>query len=106
MLAVNAFSALQVDEDQGKLILITAASVEQTGFLVGRDYCFVARGGMALCRWGDDDAVIADDGFDFALGLNTPPLIVRATQTALNVIEGESGSSATAVLAVARVAEI
>lgn len=104
MTAVNAISSLQFDEDEGKVILITDTTVEQAGFVIGRDYYFVARGGLALCRWGTDAASSADDGFDFAVSASSVTLVVRATQVALNVIEAESSSTATAVLAVGRIA--
>ena len=89
--------------DGGTIILITAATVEQTGMRAGATYDFVATGGTALCRWGAGDATIADGGFDFAV---PPGVVVSAIcqtgDTAINVIEAESGSSATAVLAISR----
>lgn len=106
MLPVNATPIMQFDEDQGKLVLITAATVEKAGLVIGRDYHFVARGAMALCRWGSGDAGIADNEFDFAVGENSGPVIVRAVQTIINVIEADSSSAATAVLAIGRIAEV
>ena len=89
----------------GLLILLGATTVEQTGLLPGHEYDFVATGGTALCRWGAGDASIADAGFDFSV---PPGAVVRARcptgVTAINVIEAEAGSTATAVLTVGRVA--
>lgn len=88
----------------GLLIAIGDTTVEQTGMLPGELYQFTAIGGMALCRWGASDAAIADAGFDFAV---PPGAVVRsrcpAATTAINVIESDAGSIATATLAVARV---
>lgn len=103
---VNSLPSMQFDAINGQLILITAATVQQDDFVIGRDYWLVAIGGVALCRWGTDDAVAADGGFDFAVGPNGSPVIVRATSVSMNVIEADASSSATAVLTVARVAEL
>lgn len=91
----------------GILVLIGATSVEDTNFKAGETYDFTATGGTALCKWGPDNATIADGGFDFAV---PPGAVVRATCptgiSALNVIEGEAGSTATAVLVAGRVKNV
>lgn len=88
----------------GKVILIGAASVEETGLEPGATYDFVATGGTALCRWDTTAAAAADGSFTFAC---PPGAVVRvrnpANNTLLNVIEAEAGSTATAVLAVCKV---
>ncbi len=87
------------------LILITAASVEQTGFIAGRTYEAVAIDGGALVKYGTDAATIADGGFDFAVPKNGPPMrfVMPAGVTLLNVIESDAGSVATAVLLISEV---
>lgn len=90
--------------DGGLLVAIGATTVEQTGLLPGHIYEFAAIGGMALCRWGADAAATADAGFDFAVPAGGK---VRARcptgDTAINVIEAEASSTATATLAISRV---
>lgn len=87
----------------GLLILIGAATVEQTGMLPGQLYEFVATD-PCLCRWGADDASIADAGFDFAVPAGA---VIRAFcptgDTAINVIEASDASAATAVLLISKV---
>lgn len=91
----------------GLLVLLGASTVEQTGMLPGHVYEFVSTGGTALCRWGASDAAIADGGFDFSV---PPGAVVRARcptgTTAINIIEAEAGSTATAVVTIARVKEV
>ncbi len=82
----------------GKLVLITAASVEQTGFVAGRTYEAVAIDGGALVKIGTDAATIADGGFDFAVPKNGGPVRFVAQSTLYNVIESDGASVATAVL--------
>ena len=89
--------------DGGLLILIGAATVEQTGMLPGETYAFLATD-PAVCRWGADDASAADGGFDF---LVPPGILVFAVcpsgDTAINVIELSAASAATAAMGVSRV---
>ena len=91
--------------DGGVIVLITSATVEQTGMVAGRTYEFVAIDGGALCRWGADDASIADGGFDFAVPKNGNAIraVCPAGDTAINVIESDGGSVATAVLCISEV---
>ena len=95
----------------GKHILITATTVEQTGFIAGRTYEFTVwstgtagAGNGALCKWGGDNATIADGGFDFAVPQGG---VIRAVCpagiTALNVIEPSSGTVEPAVLMIAEI---
>lgn len=85
--------------DGGDIVLLGAATVEQTGLVAGRTYEFVVVGGLALFRWGADDASIADGGFDFAVPEGA---VVRSVcpdgDTAINVIEGDGSSTATAAV--------
>lgn len=97
-------AALNFDEDVGRVILITASNVTDTGFISGRNYLFSAIGGMALCRWGTDAASSADGGFDFAVPAGAS-IVVRATNSALSVIEADNTSSATAALFAGRLME-
>jgi hypothetical protein len=94
--------------DGGLLILLGAATVEQTGMLPGHTYEFSvsdANGVSALARWGTDDAAIADGGFDFAIPSGTTVRSRCPTGvTAINVIEAEAGASATAAVIIARLA--
>jgi hypothetical protein len=86
----------------GKLVLLGAVSVEQTGFIKGRTYAFVAVGGTALVRWDTTAATIADGGFDFAV----PPgetVYAVARDTLVNIIEAEAGSTATAAVLIGEV---
>ncbi len=87
----------------GILILITAASVEQTGLTAGRTYEAVAIDGGALVKYGTDAATIADGGFDFAVPKNGGPVRFVMVDTILNVIESDSASVATAVLLISEV---
>jgi hypothetical protein len=89
----------------GMIVAIGATTVEQTGFVPGGTYELKAVGGLALCRWGAGDASAADGGFDFAVGPGTTGLIVVCPEetTAMNVIEAETGSTATATLAISRI---
>lgn len=91
----------------GLLVLLGAATVEQTGMVAGRTYEFVTAGDSgdtALVRWGADDASIADGGFDFAVPVGA---VIRsvcpAGVTAVNIIEAEAGTSATAAVLIAEV---
>jgi len=87
---------------KGLIVLITAASVEQTGLVVGRTYQFSSVGGVALVRWDTDAAVASDSNFDFAV----PPgqlVYAVARSTMLNIIELDTSSSATAACAIAEV---
>ena len=79
-----------------KYVLITAASVEQTGFIVGRTYEAAANGGGALIKFGTDAATIADGGFDFCVPDNAVVRFV-AQSTLVNVIEQDATSGAGAV---------
>lgn len=89
--------------DSGLLILIGAATVEQTGFKPGQLYEFVATD-PCLCRWGAADAAIADAGFDFAVPAGAAiRAFCPAGDTALNVIEASSASAGSATLLVSRV---
>ena len=87
------------------LVLITSASVEQTGLVAGRTYEAVAIDGGALIKYGTDAATIADGGFDFAVPKNAPPMrfVMPAGVTLINVIESDGGSVATAVLLISEV---
>lgn len=88
----------------GVSVVISDASVEQTGLEPGASYDFVATGGTALCRWDTTAATAADGGYTFAV---PPGTVVRvrnpADNTLLNVIEAEAGSTATAILTFAKV---
>ncbi len=84
--------------DGGLLVLITAASVEQTGLKAGEVYEFVASW-PCVVRWGADDATIADGGFDFACPAGS---VIRATcpygDAAVNVLEASAESNTDATL--------
>lgn len=85
-------------------ILITAASVEQTGLVEGAVYEFVAFGGSALCRWDTSDAVAGDGGFTFCVPEGVKMRVQNpAGNTLLNVIEGSADSSTNASLCISRV---
>ena len=88
----------------GSVILITAASVEQTGLLPGALYEFTAVGGHALCRWDTTAAAATDGVFTFAV---TPGQSVRVRcpvgNTLLNVIEGSADSASAATLIISQV---
>lgn len=90
--------------DGGLVVLLGASTVEQTGLTAGETYEFTATGGTAIVRWGAADASAADAGFDFAV---PPGAVIRARvptgDTAVNIIEAEAGSTATAVVTMARV---
>jgi len=90
----------------GLHILITAASVEQTGLKPGVLYEFTAVGGHALCRWDTTAAAGADAGFTFAVSPGSP-LRVRCptANTLLNVIEASADSAAAATLILSEIAE-
>jgi hypothetical protein len=88
--------------DGGLLVLIGAATVEQTGLVSGEIYEFVASW-PCLCRWGADDASIADGGFDFAVPAGG--MVVSQCPegvTAINVIELSAESNAAAALAISQ----
>jgi len=88
----------------GQLILITAASVEQTGLLPGALYEFTAHGGGALCRWDTTAATIADGGFTFCVSAGeTKRVRCPAGNTLLNVIEMDADSAAAATLILSEV---
>ncbi len=87
----------------GKLILITAASVEQTGFIVGRTYEAVANGGGAAVKIGTNAATIADGGFDFVVPAGSRMRFV-AQDTLYNVIELDADSATAATLGISEVA--
>jgi hypothetical protein len=88
----------------GLVVLITAASVEQTGLVPGAYYEFTATGGTALCRWDTTAAAASDGGFTFAVVPGETKRVRNPVgNTLLNVIEAETGSTATAVLTVSRV---
>lgn len=87
--------------DAGLLVLLGAATVEQTGMVAGRVYEFAAQGGGALVRWGAGDATIADGGFDFLVpGGGVVRSTCPAGVTAVNIIESDAGSIATAVVCI------
>jgi len=89
----------------GFVVLLGATSVEQTGLEAGRVYEFSVTGGTALCRWDTTAAAASDGSFTFAVVPNTY-LRVKCpiANTLLNVIEAETGSTATAVLTLVPVA--
>jgi hypothetical protein len=88
-------------------VLITAASVEQTGLVPGAVYEFYAEGGSACCRWDTTAATSADGGFTFMIGSGrTKRVQCPAGNTLLNVIEGSTASAATAVLLINRVLSV
>jgi len=90
----------------GFVVLITAASVEQTALEAGETYDFVAVGGTALCRWDTTAAAAADGSFTFAVPPGTVVLVKNpANNTLLNVIEAETGSTATAALLISKVTQ-
>jgi len=95
-------SAVDYAVDGGLLVLIGAATVEQTGLLPGETYVFLASD-PCLCRWGAGDASIADGGFGFAVGPNPVVVVCPTGVTAVNVIELSAASAATAALAISRV---
>ena len=89
---------------KGKIVAITAASVEQTALVGGVTYEFTAFGGVALCRWDTTAATIADDGFTFAVAPGSPVRIQNPDgNTLLNVIEGSADSGGAAVLTICEV---
>jgi hypothetical protein len=79
----------------GLYVLITAASVEQTGFIAGRTYEAAANGGGALVKFGTDAATIADGGFDFAVPGGAVVRFIMQ-DTLLNVIEMDASSQTSA----------
>ena len=88
----------------GIVVLITAASVEQTGLIPGAFYEFVAIGGGALCRWDTTAAAAADGSFTFAVCPGVPVIVQNPlANTLLNVIETDAGSTGTAILMLSRV---
>ncbi len=95
----------------GLLVLLGAATVEQTGLVAGRTYEFTVSsagtagaGGGALARWGASDASIADGGFDFAIPSGSAiRSVCPAGITAINIIEAEGGTVATAVVLISEV---
>jgi len=93
----NNFKALG-----GFIVLLGAASIEQTGLTVGRTYQLTVVGGVALVRWDTDAAVASDGNFDFAV---VPGQIVEvvARSTMLNIIELDASSTATAAVAISEV---
>ena len=85
-------------------VLITAASVEQTGLEPGALYEFTAIGGMACCRWDTTAATAADGGFTFCVVPGESKRVRNPSpNTLLNVIESDAGSIATATLLITRV---
>ena len=85
-------------------VLITAASVEQTGLEAGATYEFSAIDGAACCRWDTTAATSADGGFTFVVGKGETKRVKNPTgNTLLNVIESDAGSVATAVLLITKV---
>lgn len=86
----------------GKLVLVTAASVEQTGFIVGRTYEAVSNGGAAAVKIGTDAATIADGGFDFVVPLGGTVRFV-AQDTLYNIIELDADSATAATLGISEV---
>lgn len=97
--------ALKYKADGGLLVLLGATTVEQTGMKAGTSYEFSvsdANGVTALVRWGADDASAADAGFDFAVPSGTTVRSVcPSAVTAVNIIEAEAGTSATAAVLIA-----
>ena len=88
----------------GLVVLITAASVEETGMEGGAEYEMSAIGGIALCRWDTTAAAASDGGFTFVVAPGMPKRIKCPTgNTLLNVIEASADSSATAVLVISKV---
>jgi hypothetical protein len=88
----------------GLHVLITAASVEQTGFVAGAVYEFVAFGAAAACRWDTTAAVMADAGFTFVVPEGQRMRVQNpAGNTLLNVIEASADASANAALTITRV---
>ncbi len=89
---------------EGKHILITAASVEQTGLVAGAFYEFTAFGGSALCRWDTSAATIADNGFTFCVQPGVRLIVQNPIgNTLLNVIEASADSGGGAALTLCRV---
>jgi len=83
----------------GFVVLLGAVSVEQTGLEAGRVYEFTVTGGTALCRWDTTAAAATDGSFTFSVVPNTNIRVkCPIGNTLLNVIEAETGSTATAVL--------
>lgn len=83
----------------GFIVLLSDTGIEQTGLEAGRVYEFTVTGGTALCRWDTTTAIVADAGFTFVV---VPGQYLRVKcpigNTLLNIIELETGSTATAVL--------
>lgn len=85
-------------------VLITAASVEQTGLEGGALYEFYAVDGTACCRWDTTAATSADGGFTFVVGEGQRMRVRNPTgNTLLNVIESDVGSEGGAVLLISKV---
>ena len=83
----------------GLHILITAASVEQTGIIPGATYECVAFGGAAACRWDTTAAVMGDAGFTFVVPEGVRMRVqAPADNTLINVIEASADSSTNAAL--------
>lgn len=97
-------ATLQFDEDEGIVIAITAGSISEDRFVIGRTYMFAAQGGMALMRWGGGNASAADGGFDFAVP-DGGVVIVKCPRTNGEITEGDTSSAATAAVYIARLAE-
>jgi hypothetical protein len=90
----------------GLTVLITAASVEQTGLKAGVLYEFTAVGGHALCRWDTTAATAADGGYTFAVSPGDSIRVRCPTgNTLLNVIEASADSAPAATLILAEISE-
>lgn len=84
-------------------VLITAASVEQTGMESGALYEMSAVDGGACCRWDTTAATSADGGFTFFVPKGGTLRIRNPSgNTLLNVIESDVGSVGTAVLIITK----
>lgn len=88
----------------GLVVLIGAASVEQTGLNPGAVYEFTAVNGAAVCRWDTTDAAPSDAGFTFFVAEGEVKRVRNPSgNTLLNVEEANSVSDAAAVLLISEV---
>lgn len=101
---ITEAGALVYDPLGGIHILITAASVEQTGLVGGAYYEFVAHGAAAACRWDTTAAAMADAGFTFVIAEGESKIVKNpAGNTLINVIEAGADASTNAALTMTRV---
>lgn len=95
----------------GKIVALGATTVEQTGLIAGHTYEFTVScagsdgaGSAALARWGASDAAASDGSFDFAIPFgHTVRAVCPAGISAINIIESDAGTVATAQVLISEV---